>query len=88
MIHSRLPCGGRTVSVKSIALASSAMLDSVSIEGEACSMSKRAKSSPADFISRRIAGLRTMLIQMPTCVSPRSSARFMALLCMVLSPPR
>ena len=48
-------------------------------------MSKRAKSSPADFISRRIAGLRTMLIQTPTCVSPRSRARFMVLVCMILS---
>jgi hypothetical protein len=63
------------------------MLDSVSMEGEACSMSKRAKSSPADFISRRIAGLRTILIQTLTCVSPRASACFMALVCMGLSPP-
>ena len=37
-----------------------------------CSMSTRAKSRPADFISDKIAGLRTMVSQVPICGSPRS----------------
>ena len=51
----------------------SAMSAIVSIDGDECSMSTRAKSRPAAFSSGRIAGLRTMLTQVPICSSPRST---------------
>ena len=57
-----------------MARASSAMSASDSIDSAECSMSTRAKSSPAAFSKGKIAGLRIMLIQVPTCNWPRSKA--------------
>ena len=55
------------------------MLPIVSIEGDECSISTRAKSIPADFISWRMAGLRTMLTHDPICASPRARPSFIGL---------
>jgi len=73
VIHSRLPSGGRTTIGKSSARASVAMSATVSIENGACSMSTRAKSSPAAFSRVSTAGVRISVIQVPSCTSPRSA---------------
>jgi hypothetical protein len=64
---------GRTAIGKSSARAIAAMSAMVSIEAAACSMSTRAKSTPAAFSSIRMDGLRDMVIQVPICTSPRST---------------
>src|SRR5689334_23233682 len=65
----------------------SARLAISSIEAAVCSMSMRAKSSPAAFSNGRIAGLRTRFTQVPICSSPRSSAARKGLPCMFGRPP-
>jgi len=65
VIHSRLPSGGRTTIGKSIARASAAMSATVSIENGECSMSIRAKSSPAALSNVSTPGVRIIVTHVP-----------------------
>ena len=60
--------------------AMSAMVD---MDGDECSISMRAKSRPEALRRVRMAGLRTMLIQVPIWTSPLSTAVLMGLVFML-----